>query len=347
MLEAERMSACMVRPILNRALTLTKSLDQTFAISPMFTVKIENRIVERFGRTDGGQLFDFLFHLTPAGRFHLRLNADIFGIKPHGTDSEPIDICEEPLEIPAIYKAILDDYAENQGKYLAFATLANDIYAGYSGKLINPHTSKRTRHISPDVIEDSSENTAPEEPLPKWVVSREERRIMHHLHEDEEHSVSPEEESEGETEQSSNDESDDEFDEDFSIPDSGRVKDDGPFQNAFRIIRHLAKQTEMENREMMQLFEYFFHWITDDPDENIPDQNYFKLGSRYWELMSTIEEHRTFATFVLPLLSIPASEGIVERAFWYQRRILGDQGMRMSASTEKARMNLAMLRRKK
>jgi hypothetical protein len=55
--------------------------------------------------------------------------------------------------------------------------------------------------------------------------------------------------------------------------------------------------------------------------------------------MSSHPKYSPFAKFILPLLAIPASEAIVERAFWYQRKLLGDQSMRMSPALETARMN--------
>jgi hypothetical protein len=79
----------------------------------------------------------------------------------------------------------------------------------------------------------------------------------------------------------------------------------------------LAQQKDLDPAVAVQVFEYFFHWVTDDPEEVIPNPEYLKLGPRYWEVMSTTEDHREFAKFLLQLLGIPASEAIVERAFWY------------------------------
>jgi hypothetical protein len=345
MLEAERMSASMVRPILNRSIFLTKNLDAAFSISSMFSNRIERRILERFGKTDGGQLLDFLFHITPAGRFYLRLNCTQFGILAHGSDAEPFDICDETLPILPAFKAILDDFADHPTKYVDFESFANDVFMNFPGKLIDPHTNKRIYHLPPDDSGDSEEPFSPYEPPPEWMTSKEERRIIHHRQE--ETDDAQEEESEGEDETDTNPESDDQSDDEFSLPDTPPQNDKGPFDNAFRIIRHLAQQRDLDSAVANQVFEYFFHWITDDPEEVIPNPEYLKLGPRYWEVMSTMDGHREFANFVLPFLGIPASEAIVERAFWYQRRILGDQGMRMSAATEKARINLAMLRQKK
>jgi hypothetical protein len=152
------------------------------------------------------------------------------------------------------------------------------------------------------------------------MISKEERRIIHHRHEDSEEA--PEDESDPEKEHDTNPESDDQSDEEFTLPESPSRVNKGPFDNAFRIIRHLAQQKDLDPAVATELFGYFFHWITDNPGEVIPSEDYLKLGPRYWEIMSTIDGHQTFANFVLPLLGIPASEAIVERAFWYQRRIL-------------------------
>jgi hypothetical protein len=269
----------------------------------------------------------------------------MFGITALGSDAEPFDICDETLPIQPAYKVILGDFAEDPTKYVDFDHFAADVFTSFPGKLIDPHTSKRIHHTAPDATEDSEESFRPDEPPPVWMISKEERRIIHHRHE--EIDEAPEEESEPENEPDTNPESDDQKDEEFTLPESPSRVNKGPFDNAFRIIRHLVQQKDLKPADATELFEYFFHWITDDPGEVFPSEEYLKLGPRYWEVMSTIEGHKTFASFVLPLLGIPASEAIFERAFWYQRRILGDQGIRMSAATEKARMNLAMLRQKK
>jgi hypothetical protein len=73
----------------------------------------------------------------------------------------------------------------------------------------------------------------------------------------------------------------------------------------------LAQQKDLDPAVANEVFEYFFHRITDDPEEVIPNPEYLKLGPRYWEVMSTIEDHREIANFILPLLGIPASEAIV------------------------------------
>jgi hypothetical protein len=184
MLEAERMSASMVRPILNRSLFLTKNLDSEFMITSMFANKIESRILERFGQTDGGELLDFLFHITPAGRFHLRLNSSMFGIHAHGSDAEPFDICDETLPVPPAYKAILDYIADHPIKYVDFEIFSNDVFMNFPDRLIDPHTNKRVHHVPQDGTEDSEESINPYEPPPEWMTRKEERRILHHRHED-------------------------------------------------------------------------------------------------------------------------------------------------------------------
>ena len=52
---------------------------------------------------------------------------------------------------------------------------------------------------------------------------------------------------------------------------------------------------------------------------------------------SSMDIIKPFATFVLPLMGIVSSEASCERAFWQQRRILGDQGTKTSIEVEKAK----------
>jgi hypothetical protein len=109
----------------------------------------------------------------------------------------------------------------------------------------------------------------------------------------------------------------------------------------------IARNQGLTDEKIFALQEYFLQWITGDPTTIIPDQNLLMKGAKYWEILHSNPHHKAFAHFALPLLAIPASEAIVERAFWYQRRLLGDHSTRMSIAVEQARMNFAMIQRKK
>ena len=64
------------------------------------------------------------------------------------------------------------------------------------------------------------------------------------------------------------------------------------------------------------------------------------------ELQAAQKEDNEYARFVLPLFGIVASEALIERCFWYQRRLLGDVSMGMSQELEKSRLNMVLKTRK-
>ena len=67
-----------------------------------------------------------------------------------------------------------------------------------------------------------------------------------------------------------------------------------------------------------------------------------EMGVKCWNSIEYLPLMKSLAKFVIPLLGIVASEANCERAFWKQRRILGDQCTRTSIEVEKARLNFAV-----
>ena len=88
-----------------------------------------------------------------------------------------------------------------------------------------------------------------------------------------------------------------------------------------------------------ELFDFYVNWINGDPNDYVVNQNLLTQGLKYWINVATSSISGEFASFILPYLSAATSEGICERAFWYQRRSIGDQGMRTSPQTELNRIN--------
>ena len=65
-------------------------------------------------------------------------------------------------------------------------------------------------------------------------------------------------------------------------------------------------------------------------------------GYLIWEINASKKGNNEFAKFILPLFGTVASEALIERCFWYQKRILGDQSMNMSREVEQARLTLIL-----
>jgi hypothetical protein len=180
-----------------------------------------------------------------------------------------------------------------------------------------------------------------EEESPEWVETLENRRITNHPS----IPIDPKEINENEEEETIHGEYSDEDDPDFELSELEEVDPNGPLYNSAQIIRFLAERQGKSPEEIQALEDFFIDWITKDPIETIPMPEALHRGPAFWEIMATIPNQKEFAKFVLPLLALPASEAIVERAFWHQRRILGDQSMRMSQSVEKARLNSALIQK--
>ena len=67
------------------------------------------------------------------------------------------------------------------------------------------------------------------------------------------------------------------------------------------------------------------------------------MGIKCWNYIEYLPHLKEFAHFVIPLMGIVASEASCERAFWQQRRILGDQATRTIIELEKAKLFFALI----
>lgn len=85
----------------------------------------------------------------------------------------------------------------------------------------------------------------------------------------------------------------------------------------------------------------YIDWITEDPNCLIQFNETLKMGIKCWKYMEYLPHLKSFSHFVIPLMGIVVSEAACERAFWKQKRILGDLCTNMSIELEKDKMNLA------
>ena len=86
----------------------------------------------------------------------------------------------------------------------------------------------------------------------------------------------------------------------------------------------------------------FSSWLTDNISEFTNETWLLTKGIQFWEILSSNKEAPMFAKFITPYFGIVASEAIIERCFWYQRRIIGDSRMQMSKDLEKAMLNMML-----
>ena len=90
---------------------------------------------------------------------------------------------------------------------------------------------------------------------------------------------------------------------------------------------------------------FFINWVTGDPSKIIAQPLYLNCGVSYWQRVLEDDLQKKFASFILSLLSFPACEAVCERAFWYQRRAIGDQRLRSGENTEIHRINYHLIRK--
>ena len=110
-------------------------------------------------------------------------------------------------------------------------------------------------------------------------------------------------------------------------------------------IEEIAKQQNKSEKEIEELVSFFINWVTGDPSKIIAQPLYLNCGVSYWQRVLEDDLQKKFASFILPLLSFPACEGVCERAFWYQRRAIGDQRLRSGENTEIHRINYHLQRK--
>ena len=115
---------------------------------------------------------------------------------------------------------------------------------------------------------------------------------------------------------------------------------------ATKSLEDLAARKSLTSEQAQELVTFLINWVTGDPTNYIPQQAYLQYGTEYWRKVLEDEKQKKFAQFILPFLALPASEAVCERAFWYQRRVIGDQGMSTGETTEINKINYLLQRKK-
>ncbi|KAK8895144.1 hypothetical protein M9Y10_023586 [Tritrichomonas musculus] len=116
----------------------------------------------------------------------------------------------------------------------------------------------------------------------------------------------------------------------------------GPLAENLDILKEIASIKGYTPEEIDSLSNKYIEWITDDSSALILHNEVLEMGVKCWNSIEYLPLMKSLAKFVIPLLGIVASEANCERAFWKQRRILGDQCTRTSIEVEKARLNFAV-----
>ena len=115
---------------------------------------------------------------------------------------------------------------------------------------------------------------------------------------------------------------------------------------ATNTLDEIAKQQQKSEEEKEALIDFFIKWVTGDPKLIIAQPYFLNYGITYWQKVYDDSLQAQFAHFILSLLCIPSCEAVCERAFWYQRRVLGDHSLRSGTNTEIHRINYLLQRKR-
>jgi hypothetical protein len=343
-LEAERLAAAYVIPILRGAQKMSRALILKYINDDDLSNIIDEAIDKRFSLSESGQILHFLYYLTPAGRDEIR-NDSSSHLIIHGDLTKHSTTVNTDLAPNIFQTAFIEKYDRDAAYFFREKCMINDAFVQYSGNLLVVNTGLKTKHQSDNEMNPPEINDLVDAD-PVEVVNRENQE-MNFLRPQYQDVISPdyvytEEEENAETEGS-----DTEEDSDWVLSEVSGTDTLGPLENSARIIEWIGTQSGRSTEEIDGLIKYFISWITGDPRTTIISSSRLKDGLLYWEYMCSVPTHQKYADFILPLLSIPASEAIVERAFWLQRRIIGDHSMGMSSALEHAKLNMALIEREK
>ena len=103
---------------------------------------------------------------------------------------------------------------------------------------------------------------------------------------------------------------------------------------ATNTLEDIARRKSIPEEEIKKLVNFFINWISGDPTSIIKQEAYLQFGIEYWRKVLEDAKQVNFAKY-----------GRCERAFWYQRRVIGDQDMSMGPTTEINRVNYLLLRK--
>ena len=308
-LECERLSAAYIHPVINAAFELSSTLEGKYIHSDNVAGVLREAVNKRMFRTSTGAILSLLHLATPEGRYSYRLQ---FPEAIAGADSiiPSTDFSLKPSdEISRIMEMITtDEYSGNEAKLTT-------LYEEYEGILINPTCGSVVEHDQYD--EDES------------IL----RRISSTEFEQQDDFDEPHEE-------------EDDNEEDIDEPHEYYIDTSrGWLTVATNAITEISHQFQISDEKSNNLVDFFIKWITSDPKTIIAQPAFLTFGVEYWLKVLEDKEQSSFAEFIIPLLSLPACEGVCERAFWYQRRAIGDQRIRTGENTEIHRINYQLQRK--
>lgn len=320
MLEADHMPAAYTIPVINRAIQQCKEnaaiLDINHEMVMTMIMSIENRIMN----SQSGRILQLLYSLTPEGRSELR---SVEGLDIHGIDAYTInDICLLPGS-PTEQELINNikespDFLTNKGKELCEA------FSSYHGHLLNSTNGRKLvcHEGADDEEEDYNEREA--EPV-------------------ELNFIAPVSSINAENEEEDHDSFDDEEDYDDTLHEEDMsTTTNGPLADKITTLKEIAEIQGYSAADIAEIVNSYIDWITGDPDTFLIHQEPLMKGIHCWTYYSSMKSMKKFATFVLPLMGIISSEASCERAFWQQKRILGDQSTKTSTEVEKAKLFFAV-----
>jgi hypothetical protein len=342
-LEREQAPAAFIVPIIRAALSMAREMrDQSTIQTPVFDA-MASAVENRFMNTESWKLLSFLYSLTPAGRFYYR-NDPASNLKVKGPLDGGLVIDQPQLLLTSEYSRMLESIRSQPNHYSELCTTIEDAFQQYTGTLTNIADGRRTKHdyMEPDdlsytvlpiqLLEESySYSNNHSSWLPQAITDGGGEDLLG--------------EEEEESDESNPSLSEDSSDSDYVPSRDEQITSDGILEDSANVIKFIADRQKQPPSAISALQTYFINWLSGHPEQTIPNLDRLNSGLSFWEYMATIPKHRLFGDFVLPLLSIPASEAIVERAFSFQRRIIGEQSIRMSIRVEKARLNLALYER--
>ena len=281
-------------------------LSELSIISPDIIETIKSNVIRRMNNSQTGRYWQFLYSLTPIGRLELRklLNPEELSQAEMEFDaSEKFDL---PLDenLNQIYNDIKKDSDIFHNEEIQL----KEKFRTFSGILLNHTNSQVIFNHDYEINFMDSEKS-----------------------DDSENSESDEE---------SHKEDYSESDEDNCIEDSEIFKEDsnGLLSDNIDILKEIAQIKGYLSDDINYLTKVYIQWITEDPQMIIFHKETLEMGIKCWNYIEYLPTLKGFAQFVIPLLGIVASEASCERAFWHQRRILGDQGGRTSIELEKAKL---------
>lgn len=344
-LEADNMPASYVIPIVNEALKLFDQYSKSIKISKEIINSIKDNVYARMFNSQSGHYWKFLYSLTPIGRKELRSHP---GITSHGVEIElPKVFTLEPTEK---HKKILDEIINNPDFY---DNKSNEMFMNYSGNLVDYKTSKLLiiHDCETTLDETMFVNDEPSE------LNLTDDININQINDDAYSDYDNDYDFFDETsEESSTDESSDspeknetaavdpleETNENINEKYKNKIKSNGPLVENICILKEIATTKGYSPEECSQFTMNYIDWITEDPNCLIQFDETLKMGTKCWNYMEYLPHLKAFSHFVIPLMGIVASEAACERAFWKQRRILGDQCTNMRIEVEKAKLNYAI-----